>query len=229
MATQDESTTSLTLASAVEVLQAAAAMKGRPSSSALHFEQRVHPSDESLATTVSDNDCASECSFLSRSEEDVARSALEVEADAFTHFIDRQRVETMFELRNLRLGERPVTGQPNRDRIQTFLNHIRQQRDQRTPSAQPAAPSAHIADINALATRRCVSAALGSVGFRQDLENAVRRSIEPRPAAARPNIPQAPPMPRALTPAVVPAPTAREPEPPRTPLPPAPEPLNLQR
>ncbi len=159
-------------------------------------------SDEQITATVHENGYESECSSSSRSEADVARSALQVEADTFTRFIERQRVEVMFELRHLRLGERPVTGQPNRERIQTFLNNIQEQQQQpprtRTPSARPAVPSAHIADIDALANRRCVSAALGSAAFRQDLENAVRRSIETRPVVPVQRIPQAPPIPRTL-------------------------------
>ena len=89
----------------------------------------------------------------------------------------------MFELRRLRVGERPVTGQPNRERIEAFLNNIHGQQQQvsRVPSTRPVPPSAHIADIDALTNRRYVSAALGSAAFRQDLENAIRRSTATRP------------------------------------------------
>lgn len=181
-------------------------------------------SDEQVTatTTAHENGYESECSSSSRSEEEVACSALETEADAFTRFIERQRLEVMFELRRLRLGERPVTGQPNRERIETFLNNVQEhQQETRVPSARPAAPSAHIADIDALANRRCVSAALGSVAFRQDLENAIRHSIGTRPAQP---VPQAPPpvvqeRPR-ITQAAVPVPV--EPQP-------TPEPMNVQR
>jgi hypothetical protein len=149
--------------------------------------------DEHVIRSVQENDY--------RSEGDVTRSALETQADAFTRFIDRQRVEVMFELRHLRLGERPVTGQANRERIETFLTNIQQpQHGTRIPSTRPIVPSAHIADIDALANRRCVSAALGSAAFRQDLESAIRRSIETRPIQ---QIPQAPPMPRALAPVII--------------------------
>ncbi|UJR35369.1 hypothetical protein I4U23_028126 [Adineta vaga] len=143
-------------------------------------EMIVSKDEHQLTTTIQENDCASECSFSTRSEEDLTRSILEVEADAFTRFIDRQRVEVMFELRNLRLGDRPVTGQSNRERIETFLNDVQARREQRTPATRPVVPSAHLADINALANRGCVSSALRSTGFRQDLENAIRRSIEPQ-------------------------------------------------
>ena len=139
----------------------------------------------------------SECGSNSRSEVDVTSSAFEIEADAFTRFIERQRVEVTFELRRLRLGERPVTGQSNRERIETFLNNIQEQ-DTRAPSTRPVVPSAHIADINALANRRCVSAALGSAGFRQDLENSIRRSITPRPITPAQQIPPAPPIPQTF-------------------------------
>ncbi len=159
----------------------------------------------------------------------MACSALEVEADAFTRFIERQRLEVTFELRRLRLGERPVTGQPNRERIASFLNNIQERRQEtRIPSTRPAARSAHMADIDALANRRCVTAALGSVAFRQDLENTIRHSIRTPPVQ---QISQAPPAPR------VPASVAFEQQRPQTSIvPPAPieqqpqhEPLNIQR
>jgi len=131
-----------------------------------------------MTPIVHENGYESECSSSSRSEEDVTCSALEIEADAFTRFIERQRVEVMFELRRLRLGERPVTGQPNRERIETFLNNLQEnQQETRVPSTRPVVPSAHIADIDSLANRRCVSAALSSTAFRQDLENTIRHSI----------------------------------------------------
>ncbi|CAF0834638.1 unnamed protein product [Adineta steineri] len=134
--------------------------------------------DQPMIQTVDENGYESECSSSSRSEADIARSALEVEADAFTRFIERQRTEVMFELRNLRLGDRPVTGQPNRERIESFLNDIQEsQQVVRAPSTRPPVPSAHMADINALTSRRCVSAALGSAAFRQDLENTIRQSM----------------------------------------------------
>ena len=142
---------------------------------------------------MDENGYESECSSSTRSEEDLTRAALEVEADAFTRFIERQRLEVMFELRRLRLGERPVTGQPNRERIETFLNNIQEnQQETRSPSTRVAPPSAHIADIDALASRRCVSGALGSVNFRQDLENAIRHTIGTRPTQPAPRAPPAP-------------------------------------
>ena len=141
--------------------------------------------DNQETSIVNENGYESECSSSSRSEHDIASAALEVEADAFTRFIERQRMEVMFELRRLRLGERPVTGQPNRERIETFLNNIQDhQQDARVPAARPPMPSARIADINSLADRRCVSLALSSAAFRQDLENAVRQSIRTVPTPA---------------------------------------------
>lgn len=160
-------------------------------------------SDEQITTTVHETGYESECSSSSssRSEEDVTRSALEIEADAFTRFIERQRLEVMFELRRLRLGERPVTGQPNRERIATFLNNIQEnQQEVRIPSTRPARPSAHIADINTLSDRRCVSAALSSAAFRQDLENTIRRTIVTRPLIPAEPIQQAPSVPEIAHP-----------------------------
>lgn len=179
-------------------------------------------SDDSVSVTGTENGYESECSSSSRSEEDLTRSALEVEADAFTRFIERQRMEVMFELRRLRLGERPVTGQSNRERIETFINSIQEpQPEVRAPAARPAAPSAHMADIDALANRRCVSLALSSAAFRQDLENAVRQTIRAAPVA--PVVVAPPPRPQPVaaasatvnTPSVVP--------------PPPPAPFNIQR
>ncbi|CAF0828251.1 unnamed protein product [Rotaria sp. Silwood1] len=167
-------------------------------------EAVVASKDESITTTIDENGYESECSSSARSEEDVACSALEVEADAFTRFIERQRTEVMFELRRLRLGERPVTGQHNRERIETFLNNIHEhQQEIRVPSTRPAPPSAHIADIDALTNRRCVSAALGSAAFRQDLENTIRHTIGIRPVAPIQQIRQAPSVPQVLPPANV--------------------------
>ncbi|CAF0722463.1 unnamed protein product [Rotaria sordida] len=160
--------------------------------------------DEQMTTIVHENGYESECSSSSRSEVDITRSVLEIEADAFTRFIERQRIEVMFELRHLRLGERPVTGQPNRERIETFLNNIHEhQQNVRTPSTRPVIPSAHLADIDALANRRCVSAALSSTAFRQDLENAIRRSIVTQTISPAQQIPQAPPMPQTLSSTII--------------------------
>ena len=162
--------------------------------------------DEQATIAVHENGYESECSSSSRSDEEVTMSALEVEADTFTRFVERQRVEVMFELRNLRMGERPVTGQSNRERIQTFLDDIRerQQPAAQAPSTRPAAvPRAFTADIDALSNRRCVSAALGSTAFRRDLENAIRRTVETRPMptpAPQQSVPEAPPLPRVLAP-----------------------------
>lgn len=182
-------------------------------------------------TVLDENGYESECS--SRSEEDLARSALEVEADAYTRFIERQRLEVMYELRRIRLGERPVTGQPNRERIETFINNVHEhQQETRVPSTRPAAPSAHIADIDALTNRRCVSAALSSTAFRQDLENTIRHTIGAR--VVQPT-PQQSPAPRVLTPAAAVVVEERRPQ--ITPVvPPAPivhqrarEQINVQR
>ncbi|CAF0817600.1 unnamed protein product [Rotaria sordida] len=162
-------------------------------------EAIVTNKDEPMTTTIDENGYESECSSSSRSEEDVACSALEIEADAFTRFIERQRMEVMFELRRLRLGERPVTGQHNRERIETFLNNIHEhQQETRVPSTRPAPPSAHIADINALTNRRCVSAALGSAAFRQDLENTIRNTIGTRPVVPVQQTPRTSSVPQVL-------------------------------
>lgn len=137
-----------------------------------------------------ENGYESECSSSSRTEEEITYSALEVEADAFTRFIERQHMETMYELRRLRLGERPVTGQENRQRIATFFDRTE------TPSTRPVPPppSAQRDDIDALENRRCVSTILSSAAFRFDLENSIRRTIGTRTVAN----PQPQPQPQRL-------------------------------
>ncbi|CAF3939114.1 unnamed protein product [Rotaria magnacalcarata] len=189
----------------------------------------VASKDEGTTSTVDENGYESECSSSSRSEHDVARSALEIEADAFTRFIERQRLEVMFELRRIRLGERPVTGQDNRDRIATFLNNIHErQHSPRVPSTRPVVPSAHIADINSLTSRRCVSAALSSAAFRQDLENTIRQTIGIRPVEPVQRVSQTPTLPQVLatvnvepqqqqpqTPPSMPQPVIEQQQPPR--------------
>lgn len=161
-----------------------------------------------MTTADRENGYESECSSSSRSEEEVACSALEVEADTFTRFIERQRMEVMFELRRIRLGERPVTGQPNRERIETFLNNIQEhQQETRVPSTRPAVPSAHMADIDALTNRRCVSGTLSSAAFRQDLENVIRHSIGTR------TVQPVQPSPRVPAPVVIQQPRPQVPQP----------------
>lgn len=196
----------------------------------------MHNLDEQATIAVHENGYESECSSSNRSDEEVTLSALEIEADTFTRFVERQRVEVMFELRNLRMGERPVTGQPNRERIQTFLDDMRERQQPTTqaPSTRPiSVPRAFTADIDALSNRRCVSAALGSTAFRRDLENAIRRTVETRPVStpAQPqSIPQAPPVPRALTLINHPQiPTHTTPVTREQARPQAPEPFNVER
>jgi hypothetical protein len=175
------------------------------------------PSDETSTESVDENGYESECSLSSLNDAEVTYSTLETEADAFTRFIERQRMEVMFELRRLRLGERPVTGQPNRERLANFISNAQENRQEvRTPSTRAATPSAHTADINALMNRRCVTAALASVAFRRDLESAIRNSISTPPPVA---IPQPPTLPTVAP--IVPRPV----EQPQT-TPPA---LNLER
>lgn len=187
-------------------------------------ETSVTSKDEAITTVVHENGYESECSSSSssRSEEEIACSALEIEADAFTRFIERQRLEVMFELRRLRLGERPVTGQPNRERIETFLNNIHdRQNETGNQSTRPTVPSAHTADIDALINRRCVSGVLSSAAFRQDLESTIRRTITTRPAAL-PSVQQNSTLPirqQVLTSATVEqAPSQNVPITPRTPI-----------
>lgn len=153
-------------------------------------------------------------------ENDVIYAALESEADAFTRFIERQRMDLMFELRRLRLGDRPVTLQSNRERIETFVNNAEERRRAaRVPATREPTPSAHRADIDALISHRRVTSALGSAAFRRDLENTIRHTISSRPAASTSSVqtenptPVATPIPEPM-PVVVstPAPTRTAPQ-----------------
>lgn len=78
----------------------------------------------------------------------------------------------MFELRRLKMGDRPVTGQGNREVVQDFLTRTLNP----TPE-EPNRPEAVIVEVQGLVERRPVSSILESMEFRRRLENALRSSI----------------------------------------------------
>ena len=88
----------------------------------------------------------------------------------------------MYELRRLRLGDRPVTGQGSKERLEEFFA-----RELNQPTVNNAAnvnnalglrrPESVVVEVNALVERRPVSSVLESSAFRQSLENSLRSYI----------------------------------------------------
>ena len=89
----------------------------------------------------------------------------------------------MFELRNLRHGEKPVSGQEERRRaVEGLVNRVvrssSNSQDQPTVVQDEAIRPEHITvEVNALIERRPVSSVLQSAAFRRSLENSVRRAV----------------------------------------------------
>jgi len=85
--------------------------------------------------------------------------------------LEKKRREIMYELRRLKLGERPVTGQGNKEAVETLLHQ------QTLPGGVEHRPDAVIVEVQGLVERRPVSNILQSARFRRQLENAIRSSI----------------------------------------------------
>ena len=89
----------------------------------------------------------------------------------------------MFELRNLRNGEKPVSGQEERRRaVESLVNRVTRSssnsQDQPVVVQDEALRPEHITvEVNALIERRPVSSVLQSAAFRRSLENSVRRAV----------------------------------------------------
>ncbi|KAI0232094.1 hypothetical protein LSAT2_017595 [Lamellibrachia satsuma] len=117
--------------------------------------------------------------------------------DGLDRLLHRHRSEIMFELRRLQMGDRPVTGQGNREAVEDFFS-------QTAPHAESSAatgttthhrPESIIVEVNALVERRPVSSMLQSDLFRRNLETMVRGTLgrlgplvttnRPTPPAAR--------------------------------------------
>lgn len=81
----------------------------------------------------------------------------------------------MYELRSLRHGQRPVTGQDNRRAVEDFFNHALH--DTPETSHDPPRPESVLVEVNALVERRPVSSILERAGLRRNLENALRGAI----------------------------------------------------
>ncbi|KAI0232093.1 hypothetical protein LSAT2_017594 [Lamellibrachia satsuma] len=102
--------------------------------------------------------------------------------DGLDRLLHRHRSEIMFELRRLQMGDRPVTGQGNREAVEDFFN-------QTAPHAEGSAatgttnhhrPESVIVEVNALVERRPVSSMLQSDLFRWNLETMVRGTLVSR-------------------------------------------------
>ncbi len=78
----------------------------------------------------------------------------------------------MFELRCLKMGDRPVTGQGNREAVQDFFTR---NMDNAPPAdTEQHRPEAVLVEVQGLVERRPVTSMLQSLGFRRSLENSLR-------------------------------------------------------
>lgn len=83
----------------------------------------------------------------------------------------------MFELRRLTHGDRPVTGQENRKNVEDFFTRNLDPEAAATRSQEDNRPESVIVEVRGLVERRPVSSVLQSVGFRRNLERALRSSL----------------------------------------------------
>ena len=85
----------------------------------------------------------------------------------------------MFELRRLKMGERPVTGQGNKEAVEGFFQRQLNSAETGVPTEEHR-PEAVMVEVQGLVERAPVSSILQSQGFRRRLENALRTSIAGR-------------------------------------------------
>lgn len=96
--------------------------------------------------------------------------------------------DLMFELRRIRLGDRPVTGQNHRENIANFVakyvqdpTHSSQSNKETIPANVDAVeqhrPEAVIVEVQGVFEQHRVSTVLQSANFRRHLENIIRDSI----------------------------------------------------
>ena len=90
--------------------------------------------------------------------------------------LQRHRAEIMYELRRIQNGERPVTGQNNRQTLENFFRHAR---EAPISSAQELGirPETVVVEVQGLVQSRPVTLALQSSSFRRRLENTIRSSL----------------------------------------------------
>ncbi|XP_035824188.1 uncharacterized protein LOC101846543 isoform X2 [Aplysia californica] len=160
--------------------------------------------------------------FCSQLKENMA----EANTSGFDRLFQRMKSDLMYELRNIQHGERPVTGQGNRENIEQFLTKHFPTSDADTNSkgnlpstvqnAEEHRPESVVVEVQGIIERRPVSSILQSAAFRRQLENVIRGSIgtsqRPRgrnsPVARRDNtstvnVPEfVPPVPRPRSTAI---------------------------
>ena len=103
----------------------------------------------------------------------------------------------MSELRKLKVGDRPVTGQENKKTVEDFFNSRLNPNAEPTPGDQHR-PESVVVEVQGLVQTRPVSSILQSAQFRRTLENAIRgglSSLSSRVSsrsqqASRPSTPQ---------------------------------------
>ncbi len=85
----------------------------------------------------------------------------------------------MYELRRLQHGDRPVTGQGNKEVVENFFSRALNTDPSApsTSSTEQQRPESVVVEVNALVERRPVSSILQSSGFRRNLESALRGAI----------------------------------------------------
>lgn len=94
---------------------------------------------------------------------------------------NRMKSDLMYELRNIQHGERPVTGQNNKEKIDKFLTKHFPSNDakEQLPSEEEEdhRPETVVMEVQGIIESRPVSSVLQSAAFRRQLENVIRGSI----------------------------------------------------
>ncbi|KAK2151649.1 hypothetical protein LSH36_356g06010 [Paralvinella palmiformis] len=102
--------------------------------------------------------------------------------------LQNHRKEIMFELRRLQLGDRPVTGQGNKEAVENFFS--RSQTGEGATGEGEHRPENVTVEVSALIERRPVTSLLQSDRFRRNLESALHGALSsvplPRPSVRRP-------------------------------------------
>ncbi|XP_025093726.1 LOW QUALITY PROTEIN: uncharacterized protein LOC112563692 [Pomacea canaliculata] len=110
-------------------------------------------------------------------------------------FLQQQRSDLMYELRRIRFGDRPVTGQNNRENIEKFISkhmqepagasHGKDNVPANVDAVDVHRPEAVVVEVQGVFEQRRVSSILTS-NFRRHLENIIRGSIAS--ASQRPRV-----------------------------------------
>ena len=99
----------------------------------------------------------------------------------------------MFELRRLKMGDRPVTGQEKKKTVEDFFNSRLNPSSEPTPVEQHR-PESVVVEVQGLVQTRPVSSMLQRAQFRRTLENAIRGGLSTLSSrvqqAPRPSTPQ---------------------------------------